>query len=63
MDYAEAALSAHDLLKVQRIVQQLLASFPVGSRDKHVAKLHWLMGQVLLGMNDSRGAKQQFTQA
>lgn len=63
MDYAEAALSAHDLLKAQRIAQQLLASVPTGSRDKRVSKLHWLLGQALLGINDSRGAKQEFTQA
>lgn len=63
MDYAEAALSAHDLLVVQRIAKQLLVSFPNGSRDKRIAKLHWLMGQALLGMNDSIEAKQQFTEA
>ncbi len=62
-DYAGAALEAHDLLTAQRIAEQLLASFPIGSRDKRVAKLHWLLGQALLGVNDSLGAKQQFMQA
>lgn len=63
MDDAEAALEAHDLLKVQQIVQLLLASFPNGSHDKRISKLHWLLGQALLGMNDSLGARAQFTLA
>lgn len=63
LDYAEAALSAHDSLKAQGIAQQLLASLPPASRDKRIPKLHWLIGQALLGMTDSLGAKRQFTLA
>jgi len=63
MDYAEAALDAHDLTKVQHFVPQLLASFPQGSHDARIAKLHWLLGQALLGMIDAIGAKQEFLQA
>jgi tetratricopeptide (TPR) repeat protein len=63
LDYTEAALDAHDLPKVRRLAQQLLSSFPAGSRDKRVPKLNWLLGQALLGMDDNVGARKQFEQA
>jgi tetratricopeptide (TPR) repeat protein len=63
MDYVEAALYAHDTAKVQRMAQQLLASFPPGSRDTRIPKLHSLLGQALLGVNDPLAARQQFLQA
>jgi tetratricopeptide (TPR) repeat protein len=63
MDFAEAALDAHDLPKAQHLAQKLIDSAPKNARDMRMAKLHWLLGQVLLGMNDVNGARDQFVAA
>jgi tetratricopeptide (TPR) repeat protein len=63
MDYAEAALDAHDLPKTQHLAQGLIDSSPKNARDLRMAKLHWLLGQVMLGMVDVNGARQQFAAA
>src|SRR5580704_2716981 len=43
MDYAEAALDAHDLPKAQHLAQALIDSSPKSARDSRMAKLHWLL--------------------
>ncbi len=63
MDYAEAALDAHDLLKAQHLAQELIDSSPKGARDLRSAKLHWILGQVYLGIVDVDGARNQFLAA
>jgi tetratricopeptide (TPR) repeat protein len=63
MDYAEAALDAHDLPKAQYLAQELIDSSPKNSRDLRMAKLHWLLGQVMLGIVDVNGARNQFAAA
>lgn len=63
LDYAEATLNAHDLPTVRRLVQQSLGSSARDSQDNRAPKLHWLLGQALLGMDDNIGAKQQFSEA
>ncbi len=63
MDYAEAALDAHDLPKAQHLAQGLIDSSPKNVRDLRMAKLHWLLGQVMLGIVDVNGARNQFVAA
>jgi tetratricopeptide (TPR) repeat protein len=63
IDYAEAALDAHDLPKAQHLAQGLIDSSPKNARDLRMAKLHWLLGQVMLGMVDVNGARDQFAAA
>src|ERR1700722_20969683 len=63
MDYAEAALDAHDLPKAQHLAQELIDSSPKNARDLRMAKLHWLLGQVMLGIVDVNGARDQFAAA
>lgn len=63
MDYAEAALDAHDLPKAEHLAQKLIDSSPKNARDMRMAKLHWLLGQVFLGINDVNGARNQFVAA
>jgi tetratricopeptide (TPR) repeat protein len=63
MDYAEAALDAHDLPKAQRLAQELVDSSPKNARDLRMAKLHWLLGQVMLGIVDVSRARDQFVAA
>ncbi len=63
MDYAEAALDAHDLSKSQRLAQELIDSSPKNARDLRMAKLHWLLGQVMLGIVDVNRARDQFVAA
>jgi tetratricopeptide (TPR) repeat protein len=63
MDYAEAALDAHDLPKAQHLAQLLIDSSPKNARDLRMAKLHWLLGQVMLGIVDVNGARDQFVAA
>jgi tetratricopeptide (TPR) repeat protein len=60
MDYAEAALDAHDPLKVEHLVQELIGSSAKNPRDNRTAKLHWLLGQAMLGMDNNEGARDQF---
>jgi predicted Zn-dependent protease len=62
-DYAEAALDAHDLLTARHLAQELIDASPKNVRDMRMAKLHWLLGQVFLGMNDVDGARDQFLAA
>ena len=63
MDYAEAALDAHDLPKARHLAQELIDASPKNARDPRMAKLHWILGQVLLGIVDVNGAKDQFLAA
>jgi tetratricopeptide (TPR) repeat protein len=63
MDYAEAALDAHDLPKAQHLAQALIDSSPKNARDLKMAKLHWLLGQVMLGIVDVNRARDQFAAA
>ncbi len=63
MDYAEAALDAHDLPKVQYLAQNLISASSRRVRDRRSAKLHWLLGQALLGMDNNKGARDQFAAA
>ena len=63
IDYAEAALDAHDLPKAQHLAQELIDSSPKNARDLRMAKLHWLLGQVMLGIVDVNGARDQFAAA
>ncbi len=63
MDYAKAALDAHDLLKAQHLAQELINASPKNARDTHTATLHRLLGQALLGMDDNKGAREQFAEA
>ena len=63
MDYAEAALDAHDLPKAQHLAQALIDSSPKSARDLRMAKLHWLLGQVMLGIVDVNRARDQFAAA
>jgi tetratricopeptide (TPR) repeat protein len=63
MDYAEAALDAHDLPKAQHLAQELIDSSPKNARDLRMAKLHWILGQVMLGIVDVNGARDQFLAA
>jgi tetratricopeptide (TPR) repeat protein len=63
MDYAEAALDAHDLSKAQHLAQGLIDSSPKNERDLRMAKLHWLLGQVMLGIVDVNRARDQFVAA
>jgi len=63
MDYAEAALDAHDLPKAQHLAQELIDSSPKNARDLRMAKLHWLLGQVMLGIVDVNRARDQFVAA
>ncbi len=63
MDYAEAALDAHDLPKAQHLAQGLIDSSPKNARDLRMAKLHWLLGQVMLGIVDVNRARDQFAAA
>jgi hypothetical protein len=60
MDYAEAALDAHDPLKVQHLVHGLIGSPAKNSRDSRTAKLHWLLGQAMLSLDDNEAARDQF---
>jgi tetratricopeptide (TPR) repeat protein len=62
-DSAAAALGAHDLPKAERIGKELLATYPKGLRGTPTSRLHWLLGQVLLGMDDNMGARDEFAQA
>ncbi len=63
MDYAEAALDAHDLSKAQHLAQNLINASSKNARDHRSAKLHWLLGQALLGMDNNSGARDQFAAA
>jgi tetratricopeptide (TPR) repeat protein len=63
MDYAQAALTARDVPKAQAVAQELVDAIPKGSKDAQAAKLHWLLGEALLGMDDNSGAKEQFEMA
>jgi tetratricopeptide (TPR) repeat protein len=63
MDYAEAALAAHDLPKAQHLTLKLIDSSPKDARDHRTARLHWLLGQALLGLDDNKGAREQFAAA
>ncbi|MDW5266143.1 MULTISPECIES: tetratricopeptide repeat protein [Acidobacteriaceae] len=63
MDYAEAALDAHDMLKAQHLAQELVDSSPKNARDSRTARLHWLLGQAMLGMDDNEKARDQFATA
>ncbi len=63
MDYAEAALDAHDLPKARYLAQELIDASPKNARDLRMAKLHWILGQVLLGIVDVNGARDQFLTA
>jgi tetratricopeptide (TPR) repeat protein len=63
MDYAEAALDAHDLPKAQHLAQDLIDSSPKNAKDLRIAKLHWLLGQVMLGIVDVNRARDQFVAA
>src|SRR6202789_711562 len=61
MDYTKAALDAHDLLKAQHLAQGLIDSS--SARDGQTASLHRLLGQALLGLDDNKGARDQFADA
>jgi tetratricopeptide (TPR) repeat protein len=63
MDYAKAALDAHDLVKAQHLAQALLDAPQTGSRDNQTASLHRLLGQTYLGMDENDRAKDQFADA
>jgi tetratricopeptide (TPR) repeat protein len=63
MDYAEAALDAHDLLKAQHLAQELVDASPKNARDSRTARLHWLLGQAMLGMDENERARDQFAAA
>lgn len=63
MDYAEAALDARDLPTARRVAQSLIGSTPVGVRYRDAGKPHWLLGEALLGMDDNKGARDQFAAA
>jgi tetratricopeptide (TPR) repeat protein len=63
MDYTEAALDAHDLPNAQHLAQNLIDTSSRGVRDRRSAKLHWLLGQALLGMDNNKGATDQFAAA
>ena len=63
MDYAKAALDAHDLIKAQHLAQELINASPKNAKDKQTASLHRLLGQVLLNMGDNKGARDQFADA
>ncbi len=63
MDYTSAALDAHDLLKAQHLAQQLLDTSPKDAKSDQTAALHRLLGQALLGLDDNKGARDQFAQA
>jgi tetratricopeptide (TPR) repeat protein len=63
MDYAEAALDARDPIKAQHLAQALVDSSPKDARGSWTAKLHWLLGQAMLGMDDNERAKDQFAAA
>jgi tetratricopeptide (TPR) repeat protein len=63
MDYAQAALTARDLPRAQPLAQELVDSIPLGTRDIQTAKVYWLLGETMLGMDDNQGAKQQFENA
>ena len=63
MDYAEAALDAHDFLKAQHLAQNLINASSKSARDRRSAKLHWLLGQALLGMDNNKAAREQFAVA
>ena len=63
MDYTKAALDAHDLLKAQHLAQGLIDASPKSARDDQTASLHRLLGQALLGLDDNKGARDQFADA
>jgi tetratricopeptide (TPR) repeat protein len=63
MDYAEAALDAHDPLKAQHLVQEVIDSSANNARDSLTARLHWLLGQAMLSMDDNEKARDQFAAA
>ena len=63
MDYAAAALDAHDLPKVQHLAQNLINASSKSVKDRRSAKLHWLLGQALLGMDNNKAAREQFAAA
>jgi len=63
MDYAEAALDAHDLPTARHLTQELIDTSSKNARDMRTAKLHWILGQVLLGIVDVNGARDQFQAA
>lgn len=63
MDYAEAALDAHDLPKAQHLTQNLINASSKSVRDRRSAKLYWLLGQTLLGMDNNKEAREQFATA
>jgi tetratricopeptide (TPR) repeat protein len=67
MDYATAALDARDFPKTRRLAEQALAllakNFKQNSDDARAARLHRLLGQAFLGMDDNNGAREQFTDA
>ncbi len=59
----EAALDAHDLPNAQYLAQELIDSSPKNPRDLRMAKLHWILGQVMLGIVDVNRAREQFVAA
>lgn len=61
MDYTSAALDARELLKAQHLAQALVDATAKGTGNSEVASMHRLLGQALLGMDDSKEAKDQFT--
>ncbi len=63
MDYAEAALDAHDFPKAQHLAQNLINASSKSERDRRSAKLHWLLGQALLEMDNNKAARDQFAAA
>lgn len=63
IDYAKAALDAHDLVKAQHLAQNLVDADRKDSRDKQTASLRRLLGQAYLGMDDNQRAKDQFAAA
>ncbi len=63
MEYVEAALNARDLPTAQRLAEELIRSSSKNAPSSQTAKLHRLLGQVLLGMDDNEGARKQFAAA
>jgi tetratricopeptide (TPR) repeat protein len=63
LDYAEAALAADDFPKARLLTQTVLDSLAADAKSSQKAKVHRLLGRVLLSLKETKEARQQFEAA